>query len=58
MARDQGLTHLFHGVHEASAWALLGLIGLHTLAALFHRFVVEDEVFASMAFWKPSRRPT
>jgi superoxide oxidase len=62
MVRDKALTHLFHGIHETSAWVLLGLIGLHVLAALFHRFIVKDEVFQSMAPWKPSssgsRRPT
>ncbi len=56
MARDKALTHLFHGIHEFSAWALLGLIGLHVLAALFHRFIVKDEVLGSMAPWKPSNR--
>ena len=56
MARDKTLTHLFGGIHELSAWALLGLIGLHVLAALFHRFIVKDEVFGSMAPWRPSRR--
>ena len=56
MARDKGLTHLFHNVHEISAWVLLGLIGLHVLAALFHRFFVKDEVFQSMAPWRPSDR--
>ena len=56
MVRDKALTHLFHGIHELSAWALLGLIGLHVLAALFHRFIVKDEVFRSMAPWKPSNR--
>ncbi len=56
MARNKALTHLFHGIHDLSAWALLGLIGLHILAALFHRFIVKDEVFGSMAPWKPSTR--
>jgi cytochrome b561 len=56
MARNKGLTHLFHNIHEISAWVLLGLIGLHVLAALFHRFIVRDEVFQSMAPWKPSGR--
>ncbi|MEP6968057.1 MAG: cytochrome b [Pseudomonadota bacterium] len=56
MVRDKALTHLFHGIHGFSAWALLGPIGLHVLAALFHRFIVKDEVFGSMAPWKPSNR--
>ena len=40
MAGDKPLTALFHQIHALSAWALLGLIGLHILAALFHRFVL------------------
>jgi cytochrome b561 len=56
MARDKGLTSLFHEIHEISAWVLLGLIGLHVLAALFHRFVLRDEVLQSMLPWRPSRR--
>ena len=57
MARDIGLTTLFHAIHAFSALALLGLIGLHVLAALFHRFVLRDEVLQSMLPWKPSTRP-
>jgi cytochrome b561 len=48
MARDKPLTALFHQIHMLSAWVLLGLIGLHILAALFHRFVLKDEVLQSM----------
>ena len=44
MAGDKPLTALFHQIHALSAWVLLGLIGLHILAALFHRFVLRDEV--------------
>jgi cytochrome b561 len=56
MARDKGLTGLFHAVHTLSAWALLGLIGLHLVAALVHHFVLRDEVLQSMLPWKPSTR--
>ena len=48
MAGDKPLTALFHQIHALSAWMLLGLIGLHILAALFHRFVLRDEVLQSM----------
>jgi superoxide oxidase len=48
MAGDKPLTVLFHQIHTLSAWVLLGLIGLHILAALFHRFVLRDEVLQSM----------
>jgi cytochrome b561 len=54
MARSKAVTGLFHGIHELSAWALFGLIGLHVVAALFHRFVLRDDVLQSMLPWKPS----
>jgi cytochrome b561 len=53
MAGDKPLTALFHQIHALSAWVLLGLIGLHILAALFHRFVLRDEVLQSMLPWRP-----
>ena len=34
--------------HEAIAWVLLALIGLHSLAALFHHFVRRDTVLLDM----------
>jgi cytochrome b561 len=52
MAGDKPLTALFHQIHALSAWVLLGLIGLHILAALFHRFVPRDEVLQSMLPWR------
>jgi cytochrome b561 len=55
MGRSKALTHLFHDIHEITAWVLVALTALHA-AALFHRFVVKDEVFGSMAPWRPSRR--
>jgi cytochrome b561 len=55
MTRDQTLTDLFTKIHEVTAWVLLGLIGMHILAALFHRLVLKDEVLQSMLPWKPRR---
>src|SRR5580658_6456713 len=52
MAGDKPLTMLFHQIHTVSAWVLLALIGLHILAALFHRFVLRDEVLQSMLAWR------
>jgi cytochrome b561 len=57
MARNKDLTSLFHGIHELSAWALLGLISLHVVAALLHRLVLRDDVLQSMLPWKPAKRP-
>jgi len=54
MAKDRDLTAVFHAIHELSAWLLVGLICLHALAALFHRFVLKDDVLQSMT---PRRRP-
>jgi cytochrome b561 len=52
-AGNKPLTALFHEIHELSAWVLLGLIGLHIMAALFHRFILRDEVLQSMLPWRP-----
>jgi superoxide oxidase len=52
MAGNKALTLLFHQIHSVSAWLLLGLIGLHVLAALFHRLVLKDEVLQSMLPWR------
>ena len=57
MPRSKALTSLFHGIHELSAWALFGLISLHVLAALLHRFVLRDDVLQSMLPWKPAPPP-
>jgi len=57
MAADKPLTALFHQIHALSAWVLLGLIGLHVLAALFHRFVLRDEVLQSMLPWRARSIP-
>ncbi len=55
VGRDRAMVHLFHAVHEWSAWAFAGLIGLHATAALFHRFALHDGVFESM--WRLPRKP-
>ena len=52
MAGNKALTLLFHQIHTVSAWLLLGLIGFHVLAALFHRLVLKDEVLQSMLPWR------
>lgn len=46
--RDKNLSLLFHRVHETCATALLVLIGLHALAALFHSLVRRDGVVQAM----------
>jgi cytochrome b561 len=53
LARDRGLTKLFHNIHEISAWALLILIALHVSAALFHHFALGDDVLRAMLPRRP-----
>lgn len=36
------------GVHECLAWVILALVGLHTLAALYHRVILRDDTLARM----------
>jgi cytochrome b561 len=45
---DRGLSNLFHEIHVVGALALLSLIGVHALAALFHRFILKDNVLGRM----------
>ena len=40
--------HAMGDVHSALAWVLLVLIGMHVGAALFHRFVLKDNVMQRM----------
>jgi len=53
MARDKGMTHLFHDIHETTATVLLVLVGLHVGAALFHGIVLRDGVLRSMLPARP-----
>ncbi|NOT17647.1 MAG: cytochrome b [Sulfuriferula sp.] len=45
---DDSLHHTMEGVHETVANVLLGLIALHTAAALKHHFIQRDGVLARM----------
>jgi cytochrome b561 len=49
MQRDQTLQAAVHLSHELGAWALAGLVVAHAVAALFHHFVLRDDVLACMA---------
>src|SRR5882724_11964697 len=46
--QDAALVHVLRQLHGAGAIGLLGLIGVHALAALFHRFFLKDEVLQRM----------
>lgn len=47
-AKGSSLGHSMGDVHGVMAWVLLALIVLHVSAALFHRFVLKDQVMGRM----------
>ena len=49
MPRDVTLQAAFHFSHELGAWALAVSVVGHAAAALFHHFVLRDDVLESMA---------
>lgn len=54
---DEDLGDTFAEYHEAGAWLLLGLVGVHAAAALFHHFVRRDRVLRAMLpAWLDARR--
>lgn len=48
VARDRDLAETLAECHEALAWLLIVLIGLHAAAALWHHHVRKDDVLRSM----------
>lgn len=47
-AANHDLAELFFSMHSVIAWAFVGLISLHILAALKHLFINKDGVFQRM----------
>lgn len=48
-ATGSPIGHELGDVHGVLAWVMLGLIGLHVAAALYHHFVLRDGVLRRMA---------
>lgn len=48
VAKDKALGDLLQEVHEVLNFTLLGLVVLHVMAALKHRFVDRDGIFSRM----------
>lgn len=46
--KNPELAKIFNEIHETSAVILVAVIALHAVAALFHHFVLKDEVFKRM----------
>lgn len=51
---NEPLRSAFQEVHETIAWLLLGLVVIHILAALKHKFMDKDEVMSRMSLCKRS----
>jgi superoxide oxidase len=49
VARDDAIRAAFHSVHELGAWTLAIMVAGHACMALFHHFVLRDDVLACMA---------
>ena len=49
LPRDEMLRAAFHLSHEIGAWALAALVVGHAAVALFHHFVLRDDVLECMA---------
>jgi len=45
---DITMRHTFATLHNGVAWALIGLASVHALAALFHHYVLRDNVLRRM----------
>lgn len=48
IAPDEALRNTFGTLHEIFAWSLIGLILLHTAAALKHHFIDRDDILRRM----------
>ncbi|MEZ5691498.1 MAG: cytochrome b [Rickettsiales bacterium] len=48
IGKDKEFAHYLHEIHELLAWALIGLIVVHVLAALFHHFYYKDDILRRM----------
>jgi cytochrome b561 len=49
MSRNETLQGLVHSAHELGAWVLAAAVVGHAAVALFHHFVLRDDVLACMA---------
>lgn len=47
-ARSKATGHFVDQIHDVNAWIIMGLIGLHAMAALVHQFLWRDDVLRRM----------
>lgn len=55
VAKDRDFAETLQSWHETLGWTLLILIGLHVVAALWHHFIVKDDVLRAMLGKNSSR---
>jgi superoxide oxidase len=48
LPRDEAVRAAFHSIHELGAWSLAIVVAGHAGVALFHHFVLRDDVLACM----------
>lgn len=48
MPENEGWADRLQGLHLVGGWILIGLVGLHASAALFHHYVLKDGVLGRM----------
>jgi len=48
IARDRALAETLESLHHLGGWLMLGLIAVHTAAALWHHLAVRDQVLLRM----------
>jgi cytochrome b561 len=48
LAKDSAFGHSLGDIHTVLSYVLLGVVGLHVLAALYHRVVLRDDVLSRM----------
>ena len=53
VGKDKALADQLKELHETLNWTLLGLVALHTAAALKHHFIDKDNVLLSMLRSRP-----
>ena len=56
LAKNHALAAQAHTLHVGGAWLLAAVVGVHASAALFHHFVLKDEILGSMLPWARRRR--
>jgi cytochrome b561 len=49
LPQNKAVSAAFHSAHKIGAWTLAALVTIHALAALFHHFVLRDDVLHCMA---------